>query len=135
MIGSAQLSKEISVTAANKIGVLADIAKMMAEHGINIQAVAGYAVGDEAKIMLVTADNLRATDALKKAGYKSLKENEVIVLELENKAGVLKNVTDKLLAENIDIKQIYGTACVSECPARIILSTADNQKALAVFKK
>jgi len=134
MVKAAKLGKEINVTIANKIGVLADIAKIIAEHGINIEALAGYAEDKEAKIMLVTEDNLRATDALVKNKYKSIKENEVLILELENKPGDLRNVTAKLSDEDIDIKYIYGTSCSAGCPAKIILSTSDNEKALVAFK-
>lgn len=135
MLKGAQLGKEIVVTLVNKIGILADMSKLLADHGINIEAVAGYAVGNEAKIMLVTDDNLRASDALKKAGYKSLKENETVILELENKPGALKYITSKLASEGIDIKQVYGTACPSGCPAKIVISTSDNEKAIVAFKK
>lgn len=135
MISQAQLAKEIVVTAVNKIGVLADMSKLLAESGVNIEAVAGYAVDKEAKIMLVTNDNLRAVDALKKSGYTSIKENEVVVIELEDKPGALKNITARLAAEGIDIKQIYGTTCSAGCPAKLVISTTDNEKALVAFKK
>lgn len=135
MLKSANLGKEINVTVINKIGVLADMSKVLADHGINIEAVAGYAENDNAKIMLVTGDNLRAVDALKKKGYKSAAEKEVIILDLENKAGALKNVTVTLENAGIDIKYIYGMTCASDCPARMVLSTSDNEKALVAFKK
>ena len=135
MIKNARLAKEIVVTVVNKIGVLADMSKLVAEHGVNIESVAGYAANNEAKIMLVTDDNLRASDALKKAGYKSLKEEEVVIVELDNKAGALKQITSCLAAEGIDIKHVYGTTCPGGCPARIVLSTSDNEKALVAFKK
>jgi len=135
MLKNAHLGKEIVVTVVNKIGVLADMAKIMAEHGLNIEAVAGYATDSEAKIMLVTNDNLRASDALRKAGYKSLKEHEVVIVELENKAGALKQVTGTLASQGIDIKHIYGTTCPGGCPARIVISASDNEKALVAFKK
>ncbi len=136
MLKNVQLAKEIVVTVVNKIGVLADISKLIAEHGINIEAVAGYADKDNnAKIMLVTEDNLRVTDGLQKSGYKSLKESEVIVVELENKTGALKYLTAKLAAEGIDIKSIYGATCVGTCPARMVLSTSDNEKAIVALKK
>jgi len=135
MIKSAQLGKEIVVTVGNKIGVLADMSKLVADHGINIDAVAGYAAGNEAKIMLVTGDNLRTVDALIKAGYKTVKEEEVVVVELENKTGALKNITAALASQSIDIKHVYGTVCAGGCPAKIVLSTTDNEKALVTFKK
>lgn len=136
MVQSAELGKEVVVTVVNKIGVLADMSKLLADHGLNIEAVAGYSTAaNEAKIMLVTNDNQRAVDALKKAGYKGTKENPVVILVLENKPGALKTITAKLSAENIDIKYIYGTTCPGDLPAKIVISTSNDEKALAGFKK
>lgn len=134
MLKGVNLTKGIVVTVANKIGVLADMSKILADHSINIEAVKGYADNGKAKIMLVTDDNLRTIDALKKSGYQSAVESEMIMLELENKPGALKNITAKLASEEIDIKFIYGTTCPSGCPARIILSTSDDGKALVALK-
>lgn len=134
MLRGANLAKVIVVTVVNKIGVLADMSKILADHGINIEAVKGYADNGKANILLVTDDNLRAADALKKEGYKSAAENEIIMLDLENKPGALKNITAKLASEGIDIKFIFGTTCPTGCPAKIILSTSDNEKALVAFK-
>jgi hypothetical protein len=137
MLKSVNLGKELAVTVINKIGILADISRILAEHGINIKAVAGYGKGEkkEAEVLLVTEDNLRASDALKKNGYKSITEREVIVAELENKPGALKTITFKLAEADIDLKCVYGTACAEGCPATIVLSTSDNEKALLALKK
>jgi len=136
MLKSAQMGKEIVVTVVNKIGVLADISKILADHGLNILAIAGYAAeNNTAKIMVICDDNLRAGDALRKAGYNSNKESEVVIVSLENRTGAMKFVANKLASEGIDIKHIYGTTCPGECPARIVLSTSDNEKALVAFNK
>ncbi|MFH0827367.1 MAG: ACT domain-containing protein [Candidatus Omnitrophota bacterium] len=135
MVKEAKLSKEIVVTVTNKIGILADMSRLLADAGINIDAVAGYAVGNEARIMLVTPDDARAEETLKKANYTSIKLNDCIVVDLENKPGALKDITAKMASEMLDIKQIYGSACTAGCPAKIIISTTDNQKAIAAFKK
>ena len=135
MLKGANLAKVIVVTVVNEIGVLADISKILADHGTNIEVVEGYAVNGKAKIMLVTDDNLRAIDALKKKNYKSIVENDIIMIDLENKPGALKNITAKLASEGIDIKYIYGTTCSVGCPARLVLSTGDNEKALVVFNR
>lgn len=134
MIRSASLVKEIVISAQNKVGILANISKILADHDINIEGVAGYNEAGQAKIMLVTTDNLRASDALKKAGYTALKESEAVLVDLVNKPGALKNLTAKLAAEGIDIKYTYGTICSEGCPARIILSTTNNEKAFVLFK-
>lgn len=135
MVRSAKLGKEVAVVVSNEVGRLADISKIAADHGINIEGIAGYAVAKEARIMLVVEETTRIVEALKKAGYKDVRESEVIIVDLENKPGALKVVSAKLAAEKIDIRQLYGTAYPSEAPARIIFSTSNNEKALVAFRK
>ena len=137
MIRKVIFAKEIIISVSNKIGVLAGVAGIIADHGINVAALAGYGKSEkkEAEVLLVTSDNLRAVDVLKKNGYGIPGERDVLVLELENKPGVLKTVTAVLAENGIDIKHIYGSACPGGCPATIVLNTSDNEKALVAFKK
>ena len=138
MLRNVQLGKELVISVSNKIGVLADISKILADHGLNILAVAGYAevnLPDAARIMVTCDDNLRAQDALRKSGYSNIKEREVVMVDVENKVGALKMITGKLSAEGIDIKYIYGTTCLGGCPSRVVFTTSDNEKAIVVFKK
>ncbi|MFA6218048.1 MAG: ACT domain-containing protein [Candidatus Omnitrophota bacterium] len=135
MIKSAKLAKEVTLRVVNKIGVLADISRIIADHGLNIEGVAGFASGNEAVLMLVTDDTVRMVEALKKEGYRTVKEQEVLVIELKNKQGALKGLTAKLAQDDIDIMQAYGTTCPEGCPARLILLTSNNEKALVSFKK
>ncbi|MCX5679852.1 MAG: ACT domain-containing protein [Candidatus Omnitrophica bacterium] len=134
MLKDINLGKELVVSLPNKVGILADISKILADHGINVEGVAGYTEGRDAKIMIVAEDTLRAKEALEKGGYKAIKENEVLVIDLENKPGALKVMTAKLAKDGIDIRYTYGTACSSGCPARIIVATSANEKALALLK-
>lgn len=135
MIKGVNLAKELVISGENKVGMLSNIAKILADHDINIEGVAGYAVNNQATIMITADDNLRAGDALKKAGYKSVRESEIIMVDLENKAGALKVLTAKLAQEKVDIKYTYGTICAAGCPARLAISTSDNQKAFIALKK
>ena len=134
MIKNAEMGKELVLTVPNKMGTMANVSKILADHGINVEGVAGYAMGNEAKIMVVADDLLRAGEALKKAGFKAIEQKEVVVVELENKPGALKSITAKMLDAKIDIRYIYGTTCSGGCAATIIVSTSDNEKALVVFK-
>ena len=134
MVEDVKLAKEIVVAQKNEVGILANISKILADAGINIQSVAGYAVDNGASIMLVTENNLCAMDVLKKSGYKTVKESEVVVAELVNKPGALNGFTAKLAAAGIDIKYTYGSVCPG-CPGIIVLSTSNNDKVVALFKK
>ena len=135
MITAVNLGKEIAITIVNRVGILAEISDIISSHGINIEAIGAYAFESSASVMIVTSENLRAVEALQAKGYKSAVEKEVLVVELENKPGALKDITRKLASEQIDIKHIYGTVCVGACPVRLVLSTNDNKKAFVLLKK
>jgi hypothetical protein len=134
MLKGANLGKEIQVTVKNEVGVLFSMAKILADHGINVEATSAYVVEDKGFITLMTDDNLRAKEALQGGGYPA-EEKDIVLVDLENKPGALKVVTNKLVSEGIDIQYEYCTACPGGCPTRMILSTSDNQKALLALKK
>lgn len=134
MVRNVEISKEIVISVANKLGVLASVAKVIAEHAVNVEGVAGYEMGSDARIMLVTDDSLRAREALSKAGYSEVKENDVLVLELENKPGSLKSVTARIASEKIDIRYMYGTTCPGTCSPRLIIATTDNAKTYVLLR-
>ncbi|MCG2712104.1 MAG: hypothetical protein L6416_07255 [Candidatus Omnitrophica bacterium] len=135
MIKSLALSKEISVVVVNEIGALSRMTSFLVNHGINLEAIAGYSnnIGDQAGLMFITNDNVSAVEALASSGYTDTKENEVIIVELENTPGALKNISERLAQNNINITYIYCTTCMGGCPAKIILSTTDNLKAISVL--
>lgn len=136
MIKSLALSKEISVVVVNEVGALSKMTSFLVNHGINLEAIAGYSnnIGDQAGIMFITNDNVAAVETLASSGYTDTKENEVIIVELENTPGALKNISERLAQNNINITYIYCTTCMGGCPAKIILSTTDNLQAIGLLK-
>jgi hypothetical protein len=136
MIKSLSMGREISVVVINEPGALAKVTSFLVNHGINVEAVAGYSnnVGDQAGLMFITDDNIAAVSELTNNGYEDVRENEVIIVELQNSPGALKNITERLSQQEINIAYIYCTTCSEGCPAKIILSTSDNERALALLK-
>jgi hypothetical protein len=135
MIKGVSLGEEIVITTENKVGLLADISRIMSESGINIEAVVGYEYDKKARILLVTSANLLMMDALKKRGYDSVKETEVVEVDLENKPGAVKVVTTELANAGIDIHYIYVTSCTMGCSSKMVLETSDNEKTIALLQK
>lgn len=137
MIKNIMLGEEITITTMNKVGILADVAMMLASKGINIEAALGYEVGPTAKLLIVTSGNLVIVNELKKKKYKSVKETEVILVDLENKPGALKVVATEMKENKIDIKYVYITpcTCTAKGSSRMVLQTSDNEKAMALLSK
>lgn len=134
MLKSVTLGEELVITTKNKVGLLADIATMLANQGINIEAASGYEIGDTAKLRLITSANLGIVKELKAKKYKSVKESEVVVVELSDRPGALKVVTTELGKNKVDINCLYVTSS-SNGPgsSRMVLSTSDNEKAMALL--
>ncbi|MDO8525263.1 MAG: hypothetical protein Q7S07_02100 [Candidatus Omnitrophota bacterium] len=136
MIKSVTIGEEIVVTTRNKVGILADAAVIMANEGINIEALLGYEVGQTAKLLFITNGNLRILNELKKKKYKTIKETEVVVIEISSKPGALKVVATELKNSNIDIKYVYITSTFrDEGSSRLILQTSDNEKAISLLSR
>ena len=66
MIKNIILGEEITITTPNKIGILADVAMLLANKGVNINAILGYETGMMGKVFLVTDANLMIINELKK---------------------------------------------------------------------
>ena len=136
MIKSLAIGHEISVVVINEVGALARVTSFLVNHGINVDTVAGYSnhVGDQAGLMFMTDDNVSAIKELTENGYDDVRENEVIVVELENTPGALKNISERLTQNDINIAYIYCTTCMHGCPAKIVLATSDNDRAFELLK-
>ncbi len=126
---NATLGKEIGIRVANKIGVLRDVAKVVAEKGVNIRALQGMVDDSHAMLRLVTDDNLRATEALRTRHYHPYEET-VVEMEVPNRPGILESIATKLAMDGIDIYHVYATAGSGETTCRVILSCSDNERAV-----
>jgi len=137
MLRKAYLTKQITLTVANEVGVLDRVTRYLSERGINIEAVAGYELGNAQKshIMLIVDDTRRATDTLREKDIGPIDENDVIVVELDNKPGALKSITTLLAQKVINIRYIYATTSPEAAPVRVVVSTSDNEKAAVAVKK
>ena len=137
MVRSVTLGEEIVVTTKNKVGIMADIAMTLANEGVNIESVVGYEEDHTGKVMLVTSANIRVMDELKARGYTDVKEREVVLVDLENKRGALKVVTQELKDNEIDIQHLYVTSPTGPgaSSSKMVLLTNDNEAAMAVLSK
>ena len=135
MIKTVTRSKEISVVVMNEVGALARTMSFLVNHGINVLTIAGYSNndGNQGELIFITENNESAINELINNGYGDIREGEVLVVELENRPGTLKNVSELLAVNNININYIYCTTCSCGCPAKIVLATSDNDRAYDIL--
>ena len=92
----ARMAKEAIVRMNNRIGVLAQVAKSLADKGLNIEAVIATVEGTDAVIRMVTGDHQRTVDALREQRLE-VQEAKVVVAEVEHRPGLLREITENQL--------------------------------------
>ena len=127
----ASKGKEILLSAANRVGELAEIAQILKENNISLQAISAWVFEDRAFFRLISPDSEKLKKVLEDKG--TLDEKEVVIVDLPDKAGQLFSLASKLTDAEVDIKYIYGSNCQSEKSAIIVFASDNNDKALKVI--
>ncbi|GEM_PF-256221 len=137
MLKSASMTKEIMLTLANKPGMLNTATAYLADRGINIEGVVGLGIKDKntAIILMVVDDTRRAMDALKDGDIGYAAERDAVMLEIRNRPGALLSITKILAQIGINIDHIYATKSSVDAPARVVLSTNDNERTFIALRK
>ena len=132
-MAKAKKAKQISLTMANKVGLLSEVTAAVAKAKVNITAICAYGMENNAYLMLTTDSNAKAKKALAPLGV-GIEEKDVAVVEMPNKAGELQKVAKKIADAGIDIEYMYAAAGTGKT-AICIFKTADDQKAVKVINK
>jgi len=130
----ATMGRELVVFTANRVGVLADVARVLADQGISILAVAVVVHGDDAELHLVPDAPSYALDALRKAEFE-VEEREVVVVELPHRAGFLRRITEVLARQGLDIRYLYASASDASQSSVVIFSCTNNGKAVLLLRE
>jgi len=117
--------KDCSIQLTNHPGDLARVAQALGRRGVNIKSLAAITVGGVAMARILPDDIVVARSALETANIR-FTEGEVHIVLLENKAGMLAAVTNRLGDEGINLEAIYITGITDDLVELAIVS--DNPK-------
>lgn len=117
--------RDCSIQLTNHPGDLARVADALAKRGVNIKALAAMSIGSEAMARILPDDIVGARSAFEAARIR-FTESEVHVVLLENKAGVLANVTSRLGDAGVNLEAMYVTGIADDLVELAIVS--DNPK-------
>jgi len=129
----AVLEKQLMISVTNDVGMLAAITSIITSTGINLLANCAYAIDKKAAFMFVTDDNNEARKLLEAHNINVLEE-EVILLSIDNKPGVLRAVTDKMAESGINLTLMYGSVDPSAEIARLVLASKNNLDVMMLIK-
>ena len=96
----------IMVMAKNEVGVIADISRVLADNGINIETISTESLDDKGSISLTTDDYDGALRALTEAGFKTVTDDSLIV-SLRDEPGALAKVAEKLKQGGVNIQSLH----------------------------
>ena len=117
--------RDCSIQLTNHPGDLTRVAQALAGRGVNIRALAGMSIGGVAMVRILPDDIVVARSAFEAAKIR-FTESEVHLVLLENKAGVLADVTNRLGEAGINLEAIYVTGIADDLIELAIVS--DNPK-------
>ena len=125
--------RDCSIQLTNKPGDLARVAQALARRGVNIKALAALSVNGVALTRILPDDIVVARSAFEAANIR-FTESEVHLVLLENKAGVLANVSDRLGEAGINLEAIYVTG-VAEGLVELAIVSDNPKKAKKVLEE
>jgi hypothetical protein len=126
-------AKLLSFSTGDRTGLLSDVTTRLACAKVNISAICAYAMDDSAYFDMTTESNSKARKALAGLGLK-IEEEDVVAVEMPNKAGELQKVAKKLADAGINITYMYGTTSSGRA-STCLFSTSDNAKAVRLINK
>ena len=123
------ITKQLAIFLENRPGTLARVCDALAEQKINIYAISTSDTVDHIVMRLVVSDYRKALHVFEEHGTLVV-EDDVVVVEGDNKAGSLAKIAHKLAAARINIEYAY---CATPPDARrglLILRVNNAQRAL-----
>ena len=129
----ARMAKEAIVRMENRMGALALVTRNIADKGLSVEAVIATLEGADAVIRMVSDDHQRIIDALREQGLQ-VQEARVVTAEIEHRSGLLRQITEKLARQNIDLLYLYGTAAEGN-KCLVVFSSTNNDWAVKVLNE
>ena len=92
---------EFTIQLANRPGQLAGLAKMLADAGVNIEALAAFGIEDRGVVRVLVDDPTAAREVIREGGLVA-EEREVITTIISHEPGTLAQLTQSLADADID---------------------------------
>ena len=128
------IEKQLSVFMENKPGRLSQICSMLAENKINIRAMSVHDTVDHAIVRLVVDSPTKALLLLEEDGVYTIAQ-DVVVLSIENRPGIISTIAKKLFRADINIEYAYCTATANQEAGCLVVKTKDAEQTLEILEE
>lgn len=128
------IRKQLSVFLENRPGMLARACSVLSENGVNILALSIHDTVDHAVVRFYVDNPTKALLLIESEGFYVL-EQDVVVLDVENRPGSLAEIAQKLAEADINIDYAYCTATEGQVHGCLVLKTDDPERAEEVLSE
>lgn len=129
----ARLQQEILIHSEDRVGVLAEVTRVLSDMGINVLGIRLRTADDEAIIHLLTSSQTYACEALREAGYDP-RERDVVLLELSHHPGFLRRASEALARKDISINDLYLSVSDDSKTGIVVLTCSNNAHAIQLLR-
>ncbi len=127
-----EITKQLAIFLDNRPGTLARVCDALSAAKINIYAITTSDTVDHSVIRMVVNDSRRALLVFEEHGTLVV-EDDVVMLEGDNKSGSLARIAHKLAGAGINIEYCYSATSPNSKKGLMILRTSNAKKALKVL--
>jgi hypothetical protein len=98
---------DLTIDIENAPGALADVAAAISDAGVNIAAATCLGPGDRAELHILVPHVEAARHLLAISHVAVTREREVVVVDVEDRPGVLADLTRKIATAGVNIDLVY----------------------------
>ena len=124
-----QITKQLAIFLENRPGMLARVCDALAEAKINIYAITTSDTVDHSVIRMVVSEPRKALLLFEEHGTLVV-EDDVLMVDGDNKPGSLAQIAHRLAAAKINIEYCYSATRPDAKKGLLILRASDANKAL-----
>ena len=101
------MATDLVIEVANEPGALARVAAAISDAGVNIAAATCVGPGDRAELHILVPHGEAARHSLGTTHLGVTREREVVVVDVEDRPGVLADLTRKIARAGVDLDLVY----------------------------
>lgn len=124
------ITRQLSIFLENKTGRINEVARILGENGINMQAFSMAETADFGLLRLIVPDVDKAVEVLRNESF-AVMVTDVLCLKCSNTPGSLSSVLETLASNNIFIEYMYAFSDGES--ANVVIRPDDVQAAVKVL--
>jgi hypothetical protein len=101
------MAVDLAIDIENSPGALAEIAAAISDAGVNIAAATCVGPGDRAELHILVPHAEAVRHALAISHVAVTREREVVVVEVQDRPGVLADLTRKVARAGVNLDLVY----------------------------